>query len=117
MRERPGAHRWLVEGEGNTMKRPLFLAAILLITGCTALPTRVEVQQVKVAVPVECKEPVPARPAMPTDALQLGATVDDFARAALAELARRDGYEDQLVTALESCRKPIEPRRPAAGMN
>lgn len=98
------------------MKRPCLLAVVAaLMAGCTTLPARVELQQVKVAVPVECKEPVPARPAMPTEALRRGATVDDFARAALAELERREGYEGELLTALENCRKPIEPRRPDAG--
>jgi hypothetical protein len=99
------------------MKRLCLLAAVVLVVGCTAPPARVELQQVNVAVPVECREPVPARPAMPTEALRLGATVDDFARAALAELERREGYEGELLTALENCRKPIEPRRPDAGMH
>lgn len=90
----------------------LILAALL--AGCAGAP-RVEVQRVNVAVPVECQEPVPARPAMPTDSLRPGATVDDFARAAMAELARREGYEGQLLTALEACRAPINPSRPDAG--
>ncbi|RYF06334.1 MAG: hypothetical protein EOO31_10225 [Comamonadaceae bacterium] len=41
-------------------------------------------------------------PAMPTEALRLGATVDDFARAAMAEIERREGYEGELLTALEN---------------
>ncbi|WP_200896974.1 hypothetical protein [Paracidovorax citrulli] len=65
--------------------------------------------EVRVPVPVECREPVPARPAMPTDALRPGASLDDFARAALAEIERREGYEGQLLTALEACRAPIRP--------
>lgn len=61
----------------------------------------------RVPVPVGCREPVPARPAMPTEALRPGVTIDDFARAAMAELERREGYEGQLLTALEACRVPV----------
>lgn len=84
----------------------ILIAACALLAGC-ATQNRVVVQRVNVPIPVECKEPVPARPAMPTEALRLGATVDDFARAAMAEIERREGYEEELLTALESCRTPI----------
>ncbi|WP_404977126.1 hypothetical protein [Acidovorax sp. PRC11] len=83
------------------------MVAGALLAGCTTAPTRVVVQRVNVAVPVECQEPVPARPVMPTDSLQLGATVDDFTRAAMAEISRREGYEGQLLAALEACRSPV----------
>ncbi len=95
--------------------RVLLLIPATLLTGCAAAPL-VEVQRVNVAVPVECREPVPDRPLMPTDALRSGASVDDFARAAMAELARREGYEGQLLTALQACRAPITPSRPDAGI-
>nr|WP_284426612.1 hypothetical protein [Acidovorax sp. SUPP1855] len=55
-----------------------------------------------------CEEPVPDRLAMPTEALRPGATVDDFARAAMAANERREGYEGQLPTALTNCRAPIK---------
>jgi len=79
----------------------LMLAALL--AGCAGT-TRVETVKVRVPVPVECREPVPARPAMPTEALRPGVTVEDFARAAMAEIERREGYEGQLLVALEACR-------------
>ncbi|UIS65503.1 hypothetical protein [Acidovorax phage AP1] len=94
--------------------RLVILATAFLLGGCTAAP-RVVVQQVNVPVPVECQEPVPTRPAMPTEALRAGASLDDFARAAMAEIERREGYEGQLLTALEACRAPINPSRPDAG--
>lgn len=94
--------------------RLLVFSAAVLLAGCAGAP-RVEIQRVNVSVPVECQESVPARPVMPTDALRRGATVDDFARAAMAELQRREGYEGQLLTALEACRAPINPSRPVAG--
>lgn len=98
------------------MRAITLIAASAILAGC-ATQNHVEVQRVNVPIPVECKEPVPARPAMPTEALRLGATVDDFARAAMAEIARREGYEDELLTALENCRAPLDPpssRSPSA---
>lgn len=73
-------------------------------------PVRVELQTVKVPVPVECREPVPARPAMPVEALRARSDpvdVDQFVQAALAELGRREGYERQLLAALNACQDPV----------
>lgn len=86
--------------------RAALLMPALLLAGCAAAP-RVEVQRVSVPVPVECREPVPARPIMPTEAMRPGASLDDFARAAMAEIERREGYEAKLVAALEACRAPV----------
>lgn len=89
------------------MKSAIALIAFCaLVSGC-ATQNHVEVQRVNVPIPVACEEPVPDRPAMPTEALRPGATVDDFTRAAVAEIERRKGYEGQLLTALETCRMPI----------
>ncbi len=82
------------------------LLPVALLAGCVGAP-RVQTVEMQVPMPVACGEPVPGRPAMPTDALRPGATLDDFARAAMAEIERREGYEDQLLTALEACRAPI----------
>lgn len=86
--------------------RMLIVALFVLLAGCESVP-RVEIQRVNVAVPVECKETNPDRPAMPTEALRPGVTVDQFAQAAMAEIERREGYEVQLVTALVQCRTPL----------
>lgn len=89
------------------MKTAIALIAIsACLSGCETAP-RVEIQRVKVAVPVECKEPIPDRPVMPTEALRPGATVDEFTQAAQAEIERREGYEVQLVAALEACTTPV----------
>ena len=80
------------------------------LAACSTAPPRVEIQRVSIAVPVACQEPMPARPVMPTEALRPGATVDQFAQAAMAEIERREGYEGQLVAALEACTKPLQPR-------
>ncbi|RYF47321.1 MAG: hypothetical protein EOO27_37710 [Comamonadaceae bacterium] len=79
-----------------------FVAASACLLGCQTAP-RVEVQRVNVAVPVECQEPIPGRPVMPTEALRPGATVDQFTQAAQAEIERREGYELQLRVALAAC--------------
>lgn len=90
------------------------IAACALMSGC-ASTNHVEIQRVNVPVPVECKEPVPERPVMPTEGLTSNATLDNFAQAAMAEIERREGYEGELLAALENCRKPINPRRPDGG--
>lgn len=91
------------------MKTAIALIAIsACLSGCETAP-RVEIQRVNVAVPVECNEPIPDRPVMPTEALRPGATVDQFAQAAMAEIERRDGYEGQLAAALAICTRPIKP--------
>lgn len=78
------------------------IAACALLTGC-ATQKHVEIQRVNVLVPVECKEPVPTRPVMPTENLSDTATLDQFVQAATAEIERREAYEGQLRTALVAC--------------
>ena len=92
----------------------LLIAACAFLAGC-ATKTHVEIQRVAVPIPVQCQEPVPARPVMPTESLGAATTLDQFAQAAIAEIERREGYEVELRAALENCRKPINPRRPAEG--
>ena len=94
---------------------PVLAAAVLALAGCQTAPTRVELQRVNVPVPVACDEPEPERPAMPTEQLRPGATVDQFTQAAQAEIERREAYETRLVAALANCRRPISPSLPAAG--
>lgn len=85
------------------------LAAAVLLVGCGAAPSaRVEIQQVKVAVPVPCDESVPERPNMPTEHLPAGADVDMYVQAAGAELERREGYETELRAALANCKRPLK---------
>lgn len=65
--------------------------------------------QTKVPLPVACKETEPVRPIMPTDSLLPGAPLDKAQAAQQAEIARREAYEDLLVTALRACIAPIQP--------
>lgn len=81
------------------------LLGALALAGCAAAPT-VEVQKINIAIPVECREPTPARPVMPTEALAPGVAPFELLRAALAEIDRREGYEVRLRAALDACTRP-----------
>lgn len=72
----------------------------MLITGCASQPPATI--PVNVAIPIKCQAEVPQRPVMPTEVLQSTAPFDR-ARAALAEIDFREGYELELVAALRSC--------------
>jgi hypothetical protein len=107
----------------SAFPRAALLLALALAAGALAgwwlgrTPARVELQTVRVPLPIECREPVPARPAMPVEALRARpgpVDVDQFVQAALAELARREGYEVRLLAALNNCRAPVAtaPARP-----
>ncbi len=87
------------------MRAAVLLLGLLALTGC-ASPARV---QTLVPVPVECRETVPERPVMPTEALSPGAPPWSLLRAALAEIDRREGYELQLRAALLVCTAPMTP--------
>ncbi|CAN7473590.1 hypothetical protein LJR170_003134 [Variovorax paradoxus] len=76
-----------------------FLGLCVVLTACGSLPP----QTLKVPIPVECRVQVPARPAMPTEALAPGADPDRFAAAAMAEIELREGYEGELRSALSVC--------------
>ncbi|MBX3603172.1 MAG: hypothetical protein KF863_21335 [Rubrivivax sp.] len=80
------------------------LAAAVLLSGCETR-TRVQLQTVSVEVPVPCRAALPDRPVMPTESLAPGVPLDTFAAAAAAEMERREGYEQQLLAALEECRR------------
>lgn len=88
------------------MTRAGLLLCALVLAGCAAAP-RVEIQTVKVPVPVACREPTPERPSMPTEALAEDADPFELLRASLAEIDRREGYEVKLVAALENCTRPL----------
>ena len=87
------------------MRHSLIPLIALLLAGCAAQPV-VQVRQVKVPVPVACQEPIPERPVMPTEALQAPVTLDAFSQAAMAEIERREGYEQQLLAGLRACAAP-----------
>jgi len=79
---------------------------LFMLTGCGTTPVLTEI---KVAVPVECREKVPDRPVMPTEQFTEKPNLFEFTKAAQAEIERREGYEGQLRTAVEACTAPIQP--------
>lgn len=93
--------------------RIIFLFASAMLAGCAA--PRVELQRVSVPVPVQCQEPMPVRPSYPTESLRPPVTLDAFTAAAMAEIERREGFEGELVAALEACRRPVE-AKPRGGL-
>ncbi|KRA13965.1 hypothetical protein [Acidovorax sp. Root568] len=80
------------------------LAAALVGAGCAGTP---QYTRVNVPVPVECKEVVPDRPAMPTESLATGAAPWVLLRAALSEIDRREAYEIKMRAALAACTAPL----------
>jgi hypothetical protein len=82
------------------------LAALIVLTGCSSLTTRTTIQ---VPVPVECREKVADRPAMPTEAFTAKPSLDAWVKAQDAEIVLRESYEVQLRTALVICTTPIQP--------
>lgn len=76
------------------------------LAGCSTPPV---LTTVKVPVPVECRESVPPRPVMPTEQFSQKPGLDDFIKAATAELEIREGYETRLRQVAETCTKPLKP--------
>lgn len=89
------------------MKIAIAFIAACALSACATRGNHVEIQRVNIAVPVACQEKEPTRPAMPTEALRPGATVDQYVQASAAEIERREGYEGLLRTALAACTAPI----------
>jgi hypothetical protein len=88
------------------MSRCALLVAALALSGALAACGMAPLQTVQVPVPVECRVVVPARPAMPTEALTPGVDLDRFSASALAEIGLREGYEGELRAALDTCTAP-----------
>lgn len=85
----------------------LFLAtAVLPLAGCFG--TFAPRTMTQVPIPVECKEKVPARPAMPTEAFITEPPLDQWVKAVDAEIVVRDAYEVELRTALVACTSPLQ---------
>lgn len=80
------------------------IAIALLGAGCAGAPVYTRVH---VPVPEACTEPVPDRPAMPTEVLAPGVAPWTLLQSALAEIDRREGYELQLRAALVACTAPL----------
>ncbi len=91
----------------------ILIAACALLAGCAG-QKQLEIQQVNVPVPVECREREPERPVMPTEALAPGVALFELVQSALAEIDRREAYEVRLRAALLICTAPVA-AKPAEG--
>lgn len=97
----PVAHTWLFA----TVIAGCALAMLFLLSACGTTPVLTEI---KVPVPVACQEKVPDRPVMPTEEFTAKPTLDQYVRAARAEIERREGFEQMLVAALKACTDPVK---------
>lgn len=88
------------------MKVLALMAILLALTGCSTFTTRTTTDK---PIPVECREKVPDRPAMPTEAFTAKPTLDALVKAQDAEIVLREAYEVQLRTALTTCTTSIAP--------
>lgn len=84
------------------------LAVAAFLAGHWTAPDKTVTVQVKVPVPVECRVDVPDRPEMPTEQFSEQPTIDQFTQGAMAELERREGYEQKLRAALAACTEPVK---------
>lgn len=88
-----------------TALRTAAAIALATLAGCSTPGPAITV---RVPIPVACQEPMPDRPAMPTESLQAGrTTLHEYVRASQAEIERREGYELRLRTALAACITPL----------
>lgn len=82
------------------------LAAFVIgaVVSCFTCSTE-KVKEVKIPYPVPCVTEMPAKPAFPMATVTDGDTVYVLAKKAAAEIELRKGYEAQLETTLEACKK------------
>ena len=85
---------------------PLLLVSSLLLAGCwnTKKDDKAD-HVVYVPKPIPCKIDKPEKPALPYDAIKKEDSIVDKAKAALAEIERRIGYEKKLEAAIDECNK------------
>lgn len=78
----------------------LAIAPAFMLAGCAAKPQ----QPATVAIMKPCGVQTPQRPIMPTETLLADASLDDFVKSAIAEIERREGYEQLLLQSLIFCK-------------
>lgn len=96
-------------GQRHLVRLVAAIVVLVLLAALAGCGAPGQLQPVHVPVPVECRAQEPGRPAMPTESLRQGDTVDAKVKAALAEIELREDYELQLVAALRGCTRAIAP--------
>jgi len=81
------------------------IMAVALLAGCAGQTPPAEVRPVRVEVPVQvpCRVKQIDPPAWAADRLTKADSLEVKVRALLAERLQRQGYVDQLTTAVEAC--------------
>lgn len=89
---------------GGGFLAALAAGAALALSGCAAP------QQHGAQAPIltTCGATIPERPIMPTEHLSQNATLDDFVKSAIAEIERREGYEQLLLQSLLFCNTGVK---------
>lgn len=84
------------------------LLLITFVSGCaTTQPQetiRYVTQEVKVPIPVKCQTPTPDKPDFSFPKLQEDSDLFEKVKSLLSDRNLHLGYEDQLLTALQSCK-------------
>lgn len=78
----------------------------VIISGCAATPETIRYipQEVKIAIPIKCQTPIPEKPDFNFPKLTESSDIFEKVKSLLADRNLHLGYEDQLLTALQSCK-------------
>ena len=89
------------------MRGSKFLILTMFIGGCaTTQPQetiRYVTQEVKIPIPVKCQTPTPEKPDFSFPKLQEDSDLFEKVKSLLADRNLNLGYEEKLLTALQSC--------------
>jgi len=89
------------------MKYIIFILATLSLVGCATREPVINtvIQRVEVPIAVPCKVAVPAKPDLNFDKLTVEQDIFDKTKSVLADRKLTQGYETELLAALNSCIK------------
>lgn len=87
------------------MKTILLLVSLVILSGCSSVPSKVEVQKVQVMIPVPCSTQIPPEPVFNVDSLKSSDDIFIKVKSLLADNELHKGYELRLNAALLSCVK------------
>ena len=88
------------------LRNKLVILSAVLLSACASTQPGIKIvtQKIEVPVAVPCKTDIPPTPSFNFDKLTSDKDIYNKTQAVLADRLLHLGYEDQLVTALKSCR-------------
>lgn len=93
------------------MRVSKYLLLLAFVGGCSTAPTfpptetiRYVPQEVKIPVPIKCQTPIPEKPDFSFPKIKEDSDIFEKVKSLLADRNLHLGYEDQLLTALQSCK-------------